>query len=137
MKVVLDTNILLVAIGKRSRYRPIWKAFNEGKYQLIISEEIIHEYEEILLQRSAPGASEIVMQIFAESPDVIYKRIFYKWNAITADHDNDKFFDAAVAGGADYLITNDGHFKEALTIDFPRINIISADDFLKILDFSA
>ena len=110
MKGVLDTNILLVALGKRSQYRPIWKAFQEGKYQLIIQEDVIHEYEEILLQRSAPEASEIVIQIFAESSDIIYIRIFCKQNAIRADHDDDKFFDAAVAGGADYLITNDGHF---------------------------
>jgi hypothetical protein len=27
MKVVLDSNVLLVALGKRSRYKPIWNAF--------------------------------------------------------------------------------------------------------------
>lgn len=43
MKVVLDSNVLLVAIGKRSRFRPIWEAFINGKYQIILSEEIIHE----------------------------------------------------------------------------------------------
>ncbi|MEO6454312.1 MAG: putative toxin-antitoxin system toxin component, PIN family [Ginsengibacter sp.] len=133
MKIVLDTNLLIIAIGIRSRYRPIWQAFIEGKYQLIISEEIIHEYEEILLERSARGASEIVMQVFAESPDIIYKRIHYTWKAITSDPDDNKFFDTAVAGNADYLVTNDGHFKEALAIGFPRINIISAEDFLKVL----
>jgi len=56
MKIVLDSNVLLVAIGKRSKYRPIWDAFVEGKYQLIVSEDILHEYEEILLTHSAPGA---------------------------------------------------------------------------------
>lgn len=50
MKVVLDSNVLLAAIGKRSTYKPIWSAFIEGKYQLIISEDIIHEYEEINLE---------------------------------------------------------------------------------------
>jgi predicted nucleic acid-binding protein len=59
MKVVLDSNVLLVAIGKRSRFKPIWEAFLEGKYQLIISEDIIHEYEEILYTHSASGAAEV------------------------------------------------------------------------------
>jgi|GEM_PF-1037140 len=52
MKIVLDSNVLLVAIGKKSKYRPIWDAFIEGKYQLILSEDILHEYEEILLQHT-------------------------------------------------------------------------------------
>lgn len=88
MRVVLDSNVLLVAIGKRSRLRPIWEAFLSGKYQLIISEEIIHEYEEILNEHSAPGAAGILVEILSESPDVIYKRIYYAWNIITADPDD-------------------------------------------------
>jgi predicted nucleic acid-binding protein len=71
MKVVLDSNVLLVALGKRSKYRPIWDAFIVGQYQLIISEDVIHEYEEILHQHSAFGVAELVMEIFVESPDGI------------------------------------------------------------------
>ncbi|MDE1193417.1 MAG: hypothetical protein PW786_14920 [Arachidicoccus sp.] len=64
---------------------------------------------------------------------VIYQRIFYNWNAISADPDDNKFFDAAVASGADYLVTNDAHFNEAKKLDFPTINIINTDEFLGIL----
>lgn len=133
MKVVLDSNVLLVAIGKRSRYKPIWDAFIDGKYQLIISEEIIHEYEEILKEHSAPGAAELVLEIFVESPDIIFKRIYYSWNAIVHDPDDNKFFDVAVAANADYLVTNDSHFNEAKKITFPKVNIISADRFLDVV----
>jgi putative PIN family toxin of toxin-antitoxin system len=133
MKVVLDSNVLLVAIGRRSKYRPIWEAFINGRYQLIICEEIIHEYEEILKEHAAPGAAEIVMEILIESPDVIFKRISYAWNVIPKDPDDNKFFDVAVAGNTDYLITNDLHFNEAKNEQFPRVNIISADKFLEII----
>jgi hypothetical protein len=34
---------------------------------------------------------------------VLFKHIYYKLNVITADPDDDKFFDAAVACNADYL----------------------------------
>lgn len=133
MKIVLDTNVLLVAIGKRSKYRPIWQAFLNGEIQLILSEEIIHEYEEILSKHSAPGAAEIVMEIFIQSPNVIFKRVHYNWNAIAIDPDDNKFFDAAVAGNVDFLVTNDKHFKEVLNIVFPKVNVISALDFLKLI----
>ena len=41
MKVVLDSNVLLVALGRKSRYRAIWEAFADGKYQMIISDDCI------------------------------------------------------------------------------------------------
>ncbi len=37
MKVVLDTNILLVSIPKKSPYRIIFDAVLAGKFELIIS----------------------------------------------------------------------------------------------------
>jgi putative PIN family toxin of toxin-antitoxin system len=133
MKVVLDSNVLLVAIGRRSKYRPIWNSFINGQIQLVLSEEIIHEYEEILKVHAAPGAAELIFEILIESPDVIFKHIYYLWNAITKDPDDNKFFDVAVAGNADYLVTNDAHFNEVKNLSFPKVNIISAEDFLNIL----
>jgi putative PIN family toxin of toxin-antitoxin system len=133
MKVVLDSNVLLVAIGRKSRFRPIWDKFIEGQYQLIVSEEVLHEYEEILKQRSAPGVAELVSDIFIESPDIIYTRVYYFWNAITQDPDDNKFFDVAAAANADFLVTNDAHFNEAAKIPFPHINIISSEAFLELI----
>lgn len=133
MKIVLDSNILVAAIGKRSKLRIIWNAFIQGHYSLIISEEIIKEYEEIIQQRSAQGASDIVMEIFRESPHVILQQVYYNWRAIEEDADDNKFFDIAVAGNADFLVTNDHHFDIVKTLPFPRVNIISSDKFLSIL----
>jgi putative PIN family toxin of toxin-antitoxin system len=134
MKIVLDSNILLVAIGKRSRHRPIWEAFIAEKYNLIVSDELIYEYEEILQRYSAPGVSEIVMDIFVEAPQVIYQQIYYSWNLIKQDPDDDKFFDIAVAANADYLVTNDAHFNVVKHLSFPSVKIISADEFLGIIE---
>ena len=134
MKIVLDSNILLVAIGKRSRYRPIWTAFIDGKYNLIVSEDVIYEYEEILQQYSAVGIADILMEIFIESPNVIYQQVYYSWNAIKQDPDDNKFFDIAIAGNADYLVTNDAHFNIVKQLSFPGIKIITADEFLDLIE---
>ncbi len=48
MKIVLDSNILLVSIGKNSHYRPIWNAFINGKINLIVCDDVLYEYEEIM-----------------------------------------------------------------------------------------
>lgn len=133
MKVVLDSNILLVAIGKRSLYRPIWNAFIDGKYKLIVSDDVIYEYEEILQHLAAPGVSDIVMEIFIESTEIISQQIYYSWNAIEKDPDDNKFFDIAVAANADYLVTNDAHFDALKNLSFPNVKVINAAEFLKIV----
>jgi putative PIN family toxin of toxin-antitoxin system len=133
MKVVLDSNVLISSLGKRSFLRPIWDSFIEGYYQIVVSEDILKEYEEIMHEHSAPGAAEIVMEIFIESPDVISQKIYYNWNAISVDQDDNKFFDIAVAADVDYLVTNDHHFDMAKTLNFPKVSIITAEAFVKIL----
>ena len=133
MRVVLDSNVLVSSLGRKSHLRPIWDAFTKGYYQLIVSEDILKEYEEILQGHAAPGAAEIVMEIFIESPDVIIQKVYYNWNAILIDPDDNKFFDIAVDADSDYLVTNDRHFDIVKTITFPKINIITAKDFLNVL----
>jgi len=134
MKVVLDSNILLVALGRKSRYKAIWDAFSDGKYQLVISDEIAYEYHEILSQHSADGVADAVIEVFIESPDIIFQQIYYKWNAIKSDPDDDKFFDIAVAANVNYLVTDDAHFNLAKNIKFPSVEIISSKQFLRIIE---
>ena len=50
------------------------------------------------------------------------------------DKDDNKFADCAIAGNADYLVTNDSHFNVLKTIGFPKITIITIDEFLAILN---
>jgi len=133
MKIVLDSNVLLIALGKKSRFKPIWDGFVDGKYQLIISDEIAYEYQEILAQYSAAGVAEKVSEVFVESPDIIFQQIYYKWDVIKGDPDDNKFFDIAVAAHADYIVTNDAHFNSAKLLAFPSVKIISAEDFLKVV----
>lgn len=124
MKIVLDSNVLLVSLGRRSQLRPIWDALINGVFQLIVSDDIIREYEEILHQHSAPGVANLVINLFEESTNIIYQRISYNWKAVPADPDDDKFFDTAVAANADYLVTDDRHFNAASIMPFPKVEIL-------------
>lgn len=121
-------------MGRKSRFRPIWDSFIDGKYQLIISDDIVFEYTEILQQYSASGVAELILEIFIESPDIIFQQVYYNWNAIKADPDDNKFFDIAVAANADYLVTNDAHFNAVKNLDFPFVKIITADKFMDIIN---
>lgn len=133
MKVVLDTSVLLQAIAHRSRLRPIWDAFLNEVFDLHLTTPILLEYEELLLRKTSETATALVISLINKAPNTHFIHIYYEWNAITADPDDNKFFDAAVAANANYLVTNDAHFNEAKKLSFPKVNIVTPDAFLQLL----
>ena len=58
----------------------------------------------------------------------------YKWNLITADPDDNKFVDCAVAANAKYIVTEDHHFNVLKTVVFPVVNVINIDEFLREIE---
>ncbi|MEC3881848.1 hypothetical protein [Parapedobacter sp. 10938] len=42
--------------------------------------------------------------------------------------------DAAIVGGADYIVTNDAHFNTLKKVEFSKIDIISIDRFMTMID---
>ena len=53
MNIVLDTNALLVSIPSKSVYRTILEALLNGKFNLILSNEILYEYTEIIERKAS------------------------------------------------------------------------------------
>lgn len=134
MKIVLDTNILLQSLPRKSKTRPIWDAYLNEYFTLIISNSILTEYEEIIAQKSSSFVADNVLSLILEAVNTDFVDIWYEWNAITFDVDDNKFFDAAIAGQADYIVTNDSHFNIAKMLVFPTVIIISPDEFIEIMN---
>lgn len=133
MRVLLDTNVLLMAIPSKSHLHPIVKAFNERKYSLVITGEIFLEYEEILNAKANPTVAFGILSAIVEAHNVISATIYFRWNLITVDPDDNKFTDAYLASQADYLVTTDSHFESVKKGNYPKINIVSPDEFLAIV----
>lgn len=129
--VVIDTNCLLQIIARRSPYRPIWDAFLEGRYDLCVSNEILEEYQEILEQQMSPTIAENVVLLILNQENVQLVDPHFRMNLIAADPDDNKFVDCAFAAGADYLVSEDGHFSVLRKIPFPQLNLITLDEFMK------
>lgn len=133
MRVVLDTNGLLVSIARKSRYRPIFDAFLKRRFTLIVSTEILAEYAEIIERRANSVVATNVLELLVSKSNAEKKEIYFRWKLIASDPDDDKFVDAAVAGGADFIVTNDGHFDELKAISFPFVPVLNLEDFLTLL----
>ena len=57
----------------------------------------------------------------------------YHFNLITADPDDNKFVDCAIAANARYIVTNDHHYDVLRQIQFPIVDIMALKDFLNLL----
>jgi putative PIN family toxin of toxin-antitoxin system len=135
MKVVLDTNCLVVALPQKSPYRCLWDAFQQGKYRLCYSTEILQEYEEVLLRYHSPETVLLTLELLLKSPNAIPIVPYYKWNLITVDPDDNKFVDCAANACANFVVTNDNHFNILKDIAFPKVNAIGIDSFKNIIEY--
>lgn len=53
----------------------------------------------------------------------------YHFGLITQDPDDNKFVDCAIVASADYLVCEDNHFKVLKDIPFPKVNVITLEQF--------
>lgn len=137
MRIVLDTNVLLISIPKNSKYRKIFDSFLSKKISLVLSNDILSEYSEIIAQKTNSIVSANIVEMLISARNVEKQDIFFKWHLIEADKDDNKFVDCAIAGNVDYLVTNDKHFNILKSIDFPPVTIINIDEFIELLTNNA
>jgi putative PIN family toxin of toxin-antitoxin system len=129
IKIVLDTNVLLVSISSRSKYHWFFQELLSGSFVLVITTEILLEYEEILKRRFNIAVAENVIRALLQLPNVIHQHVYFNWRLIGNDPDDNKFVDAYVAGNANLLVTNDRHFDVLRQVDYPPVEVVSIDVF--------
>jgi putative PIN family toxin of toxin-antitoxin system len=127
--IILDTNVLLVSISSKSLYHCIFEQLINGTYDLSVTSEILMEYEEVIERKYNSEVAKDVIRTLLTLPNVKKIIVYYKWNLIEADNDDNKFVDCAVSANATGIVTQDKHFNVLRNIDFPDINLISIADF--------
>jgi len=130
MKVVIDTNVLLSSLPKISKYRPIFDKLISGKYELAISNEIFQEYVEIIGRKTTGQIAQNLGKLIMNLKNVEKAEVYFRWNLIEKDPDDNKFVDCAISASVKYVVTNDNHFKVLKTIEFPPVEVVNADEFL-------
>lgn len=131
VRIVLDTNILIAIIGRRSPYRWVFDEIINGGFILCVSNEIILEYKEILQKKTGEIVAGNMIGFFTAHPFVKMFEPFYKFQLITQDKDDNKFVDCAIAANASCIVTNDKHFNEVKQHKFPEVSVLSISEFEK------
>ena len=133
LNIVLDTNSLIMSLSSKNDYRMIWKAFLDGEYMLCVTNEIIEEYMEVLARNINIRVAETIVYTILNRKNVHRLDPHFRFHLIEADQDDNKFVDCAIAANAKYIVTEDHHFNVLKQIEFPKLNVVNIDEFLKIL----
>ncbi|MBQ0155047.1 MAG: putative toxin-antitoxin system toxin component, PIN family [Bacteroidales bacterium] len=132
--IVLDTNCLVSSLKRSSIYFPIWRDFILGKYCLCFTDDILHEYQEIIEKLTeSPSIAHNIIDAILNRSNIRHIEVFYHFELITADNDDNKFVDCAIKANAKFIVSNDKHFDVLKTIPFPQVNVIDIDRFLEEL----
>lgn len=130
MKIVLDTNVLISGIFFRGPPYEILRAWRDGRVQLLVSPSILDEYHrigaELALQFQGVDLKPFLDLLTVQAEIVLAPALP---PVIPDDPSDDKFLEAAVAGGARYIVSGDKHLLK-LSV-FQGIEILKPRDFVQ------
>lgn len=132
-RLVLDTNSIIQCISRRSPYHDLWLSLLDGRNELCVTTEILEEYSEILEKKTSPRFAQLALDVITNNPFTIFVTPYYRFHLIVADPDDDKFVDCAVACNAKFIVTEDSHYDVLRHLDFPKVDIISLDEVIRII----
>jgi uncharacterized protein len=133
-RFVIDTNVLLVSISRNSPYHWIFEALLHHEFDLAFTSDILAEYEEVISEKYSALVARNVVRTLLLLPNVIRTEVYYNWNLIKDDRDDDKFVDCAVASNANAIVTQDRDFNILKSIPFPPITTLTISEFKTLLN---
>jgi len=129
-KVVLDTNVLISAVGFSGNEREVLRKCINGEVSLFLTEAILKELERVLeypklnfTQAQKDALKLILVEVGCLVPAT--KGL----NIITEDPEDNRFLEAAIAAEADFLITGNKHLLKVK--EFGKTKIVRAPQFLR------
>lgn len=132
MRLVINTNVILVSVSPKSKYHWIFKNLKAECFDLLVSDQILFEYQEIVSDKYNERAARLLLETLDVLPNVHFITPYFNWNLIL-DPDDNKFADCAVAGNADHLITEDSDFNILKTVEFPKISVLNIAQFKELM----
>lgn len=131
-KVVLDTNILISALGWEGQPRLIFNMAINNDFELIISDKQLEEIIKVLnypkFSFNYDQKSRFINLLLEISTLIKLNKII---NVIEDDPEDNIIITSAVIGNADFIITGDEHILKLKK--FRTISILNARDFINLI----
>ena len=129
MKVTVDTNVLISALGWNGVEAAVIEMVLDGGLELCLSAQILSEfYRVVKYPKFGFTNEEIDGYVGRLLNNVIFVTPKIKINAVAEDLDDNKIIECAVEGKSRYIISGDKHLLRLG--EYEGIKIIRAADFL-------
>ena len=132
MRLVLDTNVIILALLFDGLPEKLLLSTLGGLHELVLSSYIIAETSRILEDKFEvqPTNIKLLQQLLYEG-QIVY---FEPFLDLVADEPDNRILETAVKGNADYLVTGD---KLLLQLkEYQSLKIISVGSCVKILELN-
>jgi len=131
VKVVVDTNVLVSATLFGGNPEKVMDLVREGKIKLIISEEILGEFKEVLKKKFgfSPDYAELTASDIKEISSLVAPT--QKVDIVEKEADN-RILECGVEGKAGYIVSRDKRHLLPLK-EYRGIKIISPAQFLRVI----
>jgi len=131
-RIVIDTNVFLVILSRNSPHNWILKKLINQDFEICLTTSVLLEYEEIITRFMGLRAAEAVLGLLENLTNAHFIQTYFEFRLLS-DADDNKFVDCAIAGGADFILTEDKDFKMLNNYDFPKVSIINIEGFKKLM----
>lgn len=133
MKIVLDTNVLLVSVSSKSLHHWIFQSILNGSLLLCVTYDILLEYHEKIEEHMGEAFAKVIMTVLLNSPFVIEAKRYFYFNLITKDPDDNKFSDWAIASNAYCIVTEDRDFDVLKQIGYFNLKVLRISELKELL----
>ncbi|MBU0461308.1 MAG: putative toxin-antitoxin system toxin component, PIN family [Nanoarchaeota archaeon] len=135
MKAVLDTNVFVSGnFWEKGPSGKVLDAWRDGKFAVVSSiflvEELIRVLNDFKIQAGRSRIEEIRKTILDNS--LMVDRLAVSVEVVKDDPSDNKFLEAAIAGGAGFVVSQDKHLLKIK--EYAGIRIITPSHFLEILN---
>jgi putative PIN family toxin of toxin-antitoxin system len=129
MKVILDTNVLVSGIFFTGPPYQIIKAWHDRKLKLVISPEILEEYQRVgaaLAEKFSAIDLGKILDLVTIKAEMVQAQSLSE--PVCVDPDDDKFLACALASKCNVIVSGDKHLLDVS--GFRDIRVLKPRDFL-------
>lgn len=128
VKVTLDTNIIISAIGFGGLPHTFLELILEDKIKAVSTNILLAELEDVITKKFPRISFELLNKRIRKRFQIVKPKEHLK---IVRDEDDDRVLEAAVEGECQYIVTGD---KDLLDLEaFRGIKILTSEQFLKVM----
>ena len=106
LRVVLDTNILMVSFLPHHKHFWLYEALENQLFTLLLSNEILEEYCEKIAKSYNTPLADMITFALPNLKNTAKISPTFRFLLIKDDPDDDKFVECAVAGNADFIVSS-------------------------------